>query len=131
VSTVQSEVLASEQTVDAYQVFNQILDEGISQATIATVNAYTELETLDKAYDRIKAEWYGTDAYPLPTFVLGAMDLGAVDLIVDGTAVAAYAFAAGDITISTDIGGKGLGVVTTITAIHNYWSCHISKFCSP
>jgi len=117
VSTVQIGVLASDQTVDAYQGFNQILDEGITQATIATVNAYTELETLDKAYDRIKAEWYGTDAYPLPTFVLGAMDLGAVDLIVDGTAAAAYAFAAGDITISTDIGGKGLAVGTTITAI--------------
>lgn len=99
-------VRAPNGTVETFQDFLLIPDAGISQATVATVEAYTELETLDKAYDRIKAEWRNTNDYPLPVFVGSAMDLGAVDLIIDGDMTTAYSFAAGDITIGTDTGSS-------------------------
>lgn len=104
-------------SVLTYQNFVLLPDAGITQTTQATVAAYTTLETLDKLYDRIKSEWYDNNSYPLPVFVGVAIDLGAVDLIVDGNASSAYAFSAGDITISTNTGSLNLGIGTTIKEI--------------
>jgi len=104
------------QAVD-YVNFILVPDLGITQTTQATVDAYTTLETLDKAYDRIKAEWYNNDAYPLPEFAGGVLNLGTIDLFVDGNAVTAYAFTAGDIIISTNTGAKNLSIGTTVKEI--------------
>lgn len=116
-STTQIGVLDSDLSVGEYSTFIMSKDSGITQTTQSTVDAYTELETLDKMYDRIKAEWYDNDAYPLPTYNGIGIDLDDVDLIVDGNATAAYAFSSGDIIISTDTGDKNLSPGTKITSI--------------
>jgi len=116
-STVEIGVLASDLTVDSYSTFILSEDAGITQTTKATVDAYTTLETLDKAYDRIKAEWYDNDSYPLNTFSGVSMDLGATDLIIDGTTTSAYSYTSGDIIISTNTGAKNLTIGSTIKEI--------------
>lgn len=92
----------SDLSVARYERFFMTKDPGVTETTKATVDAYSGLGNMDQLYDRTKAEWYDNDDYPLPTANGATMDLGTADLIVDGDAGAAFAYAAGpdEITIN-------------------------------
>ena len=111
-TSVQIGVLASDVSVDEYSTLIFTPDAGITQTTKATVDAYTTLDDLNEIYDRTKAEWYDNDAYPLPTKTDLNMNVGSANLLIDGTAGAAFAYASGPDTITA----KG----TTVSATANF-----------
>lgn len=115
--TTQIGLLASDVSVDSYSTFVLTLDVGVSETNITTVESYTQLEDLDKAYDRIKAEWYNNNDYPLCYLDVSSMNIGSTDLIIDGSAGTAYSYAGGVITISTNTGDLNLDVGTNINGI--------------
>lgn len=81
-----------------------VIDLLVTETTKATVDAYSTLDDAFELYDRDKAEFF--DAYDSETSTVlsrsGAqIVLGAVDLVIDATAVAAYAYSAtGDGTVT-------------------------------
>jgi hypothetical protein len=102
-------------------------DTNISQTTQATVDAYTELETLDKLYDRAKS-WKMESAnihYPslslLPISANGSiLDLDSRNLTIDATATSPFAIDKNThtITIKASIlkrGTKFTSITTTGT----------------
>jgi hypothetical protein len=88
-----------------------LVDPALSETTRATVDAYTEIDDLDKLYDRAKS-WKctaGDTTYPtrstLPVTADGdTLDLGDCDLVIDKTAGSAFAINTGTdvITIKAD-----------------------------
>jgi hypothetical protein len=77
-------------------------DLSISQATRATVDAYTTLETPEKFYDRAKSYICGnftTYQSPLATRSGSTIDAGSYDVEIDATAVSTFAFNGSKITI--------------------------------
>lgn len=90
-------------TVALYSNFIMVPDEGISETIISNVEAYTGLNNLDKVYDRIKAEWYNNNNYPLAISNGNQFNLGTTDLIIDGTTGGTYTYNSGsdEITISS------------------------------
>jgi hypothetical protein len=103
----------------------QLRDQAISQTVKATVDAYTQLETLDKVYDRAKAFAFDNFAGESATIfaVNGtALDAGARNIVIDGAAVAVFALNTGTNTItikaSSLAGGtkfKSVGTTGTVT----------------
>jgi hypothetical protein len=85
----------------------QAVDENIT-ASEATALAYTELDTLDKLYDRsmawkcISAEnsQYPTLADQLATGSGTALDFGSINIVIDGAAASAFAVNTGTNTIT-------------------------------
>ena len=98
--------------------FFLLTDESIAEATKATVDAYTDLETAQKFYDRAKA--YLVDNYAGETSTLvsrsgDTIDAGSYDVVVDATAAVPFAFDGSVITIKTsDFAGNisTTGIVT-------------------
>lgn len=92
----------SDLSISRYQNFILAPDAGISMSAITLVEAYTKLDTLDKLYDRIKAEWYNNDSYPLALNSGNEFDLGSTDLIIDATTGGTYTYSSAndEITIS-------------------------------
>lgn len=77
-------------------------DLSISQATRATVDAYTTLETPEKFYDRAKSYICGnftTYQSLLATRSGSTIDAGSYDVEIDATAVSTFAFNGSKITI--------------------------------
>lgn len=77
-------------------------DSSITEATKATVDAYTELETPEKFYDRAKSYLYDNYAGETATLVTRSgslINLGSYNLTIDATAGAAFALAGSTITI--------------------------------
>ena len=73
------------------------LDTNISQTDKSIIDAYTEIETLDKLYDRSSswkvdnlAEEYPAIDSPLIAVTGTTLDLGSQNLIVDATAADAF-----------------------------------------
>lgn len=104
-------------------------DPNISEATKATVDAYTEIDNLDKLYDRAKS-WKIEDSnlgYPSGGALLvtannmsTVLDLGNHDLVIDASAASAFAVDKinGVITIKAStlfVGSRFNGVKTTGT----------------
>jgi hypothetical protein len=84
-------------------------DGGITQATKATVDAYTTITTAAQFYDRAKSWWYD-NFENLPTSQQGVLlvdrtgtllDVGAYNITLNNTAGAVFAFASSTITIKT------------------------------
>lgn len=84
-----------------------IADSAITEATQATVAAYTTLETLAKVYDyschwltlsgaNMEAAGIGSR---LLTYSAGVLDCGALNVIIDATAVSVFSLATGTMTI--------------------------------
>ena len=109
---------------------NQVLvvDNNISQSDKSTVDAYTEIETLDKLYDRAiswKIDNVGEEYPTIGTQLVSSsgdsmLDLGEHNLVVDATATAAFAVdtASKTITIkanSLTAGSKFTSITTTGT----------------
>ena len=94
----------------SYQPFFLSLDESITEANQATVDAYTTLDTPEKLYDRAKSAWYDNETYPLLTRSGNTVDLGAYNLTIDATAASAYAFSGNTITIKAS---QYIGNLTT------------------
>jgi hypothetical protein len=84
-------------------------DGGITQATKATVDAYTTITTAAQFYDRAKSWWYDnfetlTTAQQGAVLVTRAgtlLDAGAYNVTLNNTAGAVFAFASSTITIKT------------------------------
>jgi hypothetical protein len=81
-------------------------DANVSQTNKATVDAYTEINTLDRLYDRAKSWTCDNLALANPSF--GAqvavgngteLNLGGFDLVVDATAASAFAITGNTLTI--------------------------------
>ena len=95
-------------------------DASITQATKATVDAYTTLDDAFELYDRAKSDLYDNFVGETATTVSRAgsqIELTDINLVIDATAGLAYALAAGTITAksSTFTGGATAttGTVTT------------------
>ena len=83
-----------------------LTDSNISETTKSTVDAYTEIDTLDRLYDRAKSWTVDNLALANPSF--GAqlangngteLNLGAFDLVVDASAASAFTVVGNTITI--------------------------------
>lgn len=94
--------IRSDLSVEAYQAFILAPDSGVTELDRSVVLGYTGLNTLEKLFDRTKAEWYENDGYPLPVNNGAIIDLGPTDLIIDGNAASAFSYASGpdEITIN-------------------------------
>lgn len=99
-------------------------DNNIAETSKAVVDAYTNIETLDKLYDRAKSYKVDNIAYPAINFQVidGAgsqLNLGSKNLVVDGTAASAFAINTATNTITIDAtamnctGGNFTSLVTT------------------
>ncbi len=117
-SSVQIGELNADGTVKRYSTKILAVDNGISETNRTTVAGYTALENLDKAYDRIKLEWYDNDGYPLPTFSNKSLTLGSTDLTIDGsTTVPVYAFSGNEITLGINTASKKILAGTKVKEI--------------
>jgi len=99
---------------------NEVLidDLSVTESTKATVDAYTELETPEKFYDRAKAYLYDNYAGETSTIVSrsgNTINLGSYDLVIDATASPAFALAGNTITIHADTFTGNLTTTGTIT----------------
>jgi hypothetical protein len=102
-------------------------DGGITQATKATVDAYTTITTAAQFYDRAKSWWYD-NFENLPTSQQGVLlvdrtgtllDAGAYNITLNNTAGAVFAFASSTITIKTATFTDTLTTTGTITLSQN------------
>jgi len=87
-------------------------------ASQSVADAYTELETPEKFYDRAKAYLYDNYAGETSTIVSrsgNTIDLGSYDLVIDATATPAFALAGNTITIHADTFTGNLTTTGTIT----------------
>jgi DNA/RNA endonuclease YhcR with UshA esterase domain len=108
--------IAADKTVDSYSLKYLTPDTGVT-VTKTVALAYTKLDTLDKLYDRCKAEWRDNNDYPLVVPNGYKLDLDDVDIKIDGGSGSAYSYSSSTITISCDdtlvTGSKFTTVKTT------------------
>lgn len=105
-------------TVSEYQTFIMNNDLNLTELNTATVSTYTDIDTIDKLYDRQKLGWYNTDAVALLGKQGAQIVLGAKDLTLDATAGAVWAATLNSVTVksTTYTGGATAttGKVTTL-----------------
>ena len=92
-------------------------DALVSESNRTTVDAYTELETSAKFYDRAKSYLtanYAGEAATLVTRSGSAIDAGAFDVVIDATAASAFALSGNTITIKAS---EFVGDITTTGTI--------------
>ena len=92
-------------------------DSLISESNRTSVDAYTELETSVKFYDRAKSYLtanYAGEATTLVTRSGNAIDAGSFDVVIDATAVSAFALTGNTITIKAS---EFVGDITTTGTI--------------
>jgi len=107
--------------ISAEDVFNPSIvyldDAIITESTQATVDAYTELETPQKFYDRA-VSWLESNITNEQSFLVSrsgdAIDAGSYNVIIDATAGSAFAVAGSTITIKAN---TFIGDVTTTGTI--------------
>ena len=105
--------LSSDYTTDEPAFFTLNNDLNITEADKAVVLLYTDLETINKLYDRHKAEWRDNDNYALIDKNGSQLSLGTIDLILDGTEATVYASTPTSITTkSTTFTG---GIITAVS----------------
>jgi hypothetical protein len=97
-------------------------DSNITQTTKATVDGYTEINTLDRLYDRAKSWTCDNLALANPSF--GAqvatgngteLNLGGFDLVVDASAASAFAIVGNTVTIKASTLAAGSKFATLRT----------------
>ena len=101
-----------------------IADSAITEATQATVAAYTALETLAKVYD-YSCHWLTLSGSNMETAGLGlqplsysggVLDCGALNVVIDATAASVFTVAAGTMTIkASSLSGTKIQTTGTIT----------------
>ena len=97
----------------------QLRDQAISQTVKATVDAYTQLETLDKLYDRAKAHAFDNFAGETTTIFAAngtTLDAGARNIVIDSAALATFALAGNAITIKATAFTAGVKFKSLATA---------------
>ena len=94
-------------------------DLSITHVNKTTVDAYTEIETAQKLYDRAKS-WlvdnYTGQTSPILSRNGNSIDLNALNIVVDKTAATAFAFNGTTITIKADSFSGNLLTTGSITA---------------
>jgi len=112
--------IASDYSADVPLVFTMNNDLNMTESDKATVLAYVaaDLGDVNKFYDRSRAEWRDNDNYPVINRVGSQLDLGAIDIVLDGTAGSDYSATSTVITakVVTYTGGatSTTGDVTTL-----------------
>ena len=101
-----------------------IADSAITEATQATVAAYTALETLAKVYD-YSCHWLTLSGSNMETAGLGmqllsysggVLDCGALNVVIDATAASVFSLVTGTLTIkASSLTGTKLQTTGTIT----------------
>jgi hypothetical protein len=97
-------------------------DSAIAEATKATVDAYTELETPEKFYDRAKSYLYDNFTGETSTVVArsgNTIDAGSYDVVLDATAVQAFDLTGNVITIHADIFTGNITTTGTVTLLNS------------
>ena len=96
-------------------------DTAVTETTRATTDAYAAISDLSRLYDRSKSYKVSNIgdpslATPMAVAAGSTVDLGALNLIVDGDAVSAYAFATNTITITPNLAPQvnRIGSSTTV-----------------
>ena len=93
-------------------------DSLISETTKATTDAYTELETAQKFYDRAKAylvDNYAGETVTTITRTGDTVDAGSYDIDIDATAASVFAFDGSTITIKASTFTGNLTTTGTVT----------------
>lgn len=101
-----------------------LADSAITEATVATVAAYTTLETLAKIYD-YSSYWLTLSGANMETAGLGSsllsfnggvLDCGALNVVIDATAASVFSVATGTLTIkASSLTGTKIQTTGTIT----------------
>ena len=99
-----------------------IVDPSVTEADRAVVDAYTDLNTSARLYDRLKS-WlvdnYDGESEPLVEFAGAALDLGTRNLTIDATSTDVLAFdATGDLTIRASTFTSPLRLTGTISMVN-------------
>lgn len=95
-----------------------ITDFTLTQTNKTTVDAYTELETPEKLYDRAKSYLY--DNYAGETSLIAsrqgtAIDMGSFNLVIDATASSAFALSGNTVTIKASTFTGDITTTGTVT----------------
>jgi hypothetical protein len=95
----------------------QTADSGITQANVATVAAYTTLETLDKLYDYIRYyESVNVSQDQIATKAGSSIDLGSYNLVVNATAGSVFTVVGSTITIKASTLTAGSTFTSFVTS---------------
>ena len=111
-------ILGADYSVNTYENFNLVPDASITELDKAVVEAYTELETPQKFYDRAKSEWRDNDNYALVTRSGETIDAGSFNVVIDATAVSVFAFAGSTITVKATVFTGNLTTTGTVTLLN-------------
>lgn len=103
-------LLNADYSVNTYEDFNLVADSSLTELDKTVVDAYTELETAQKFYDRAKSEWRDNDDYAIITRSGDTIDAGTYDVVVDATAGSVFAFDGSTVTI---LAANFIGNITT------------------
>lgn len=98
-----------------------LLDNLITETDKATVDAYTEIETSQKFYDRAKSWLYDNYAGETSTLVSRngtEINAGAYDVVIDATAVSPFSVAGNTITIKASTYIGDMTTTGTITLLN-------------
>ena len=96
-------------------------DAGVTETSKTTVDAYTELETAEKVYDRAKSFLYDNYAGELATLVTRngiEINAGSYDVDIDATASVPFAFDGSKITIKASTYTGNFVTTGTITLLN-------------
>jgi len=91
----------ADKSVARYSKFFLIPDVGVT-VTKSTALGYTKIDTLEKLYDRCKAEWRDNSNHPIPQKDGVKIDFGSTSLVIDGSSGTAYSYSSPTITIKSD-----------------------------
>jgi len=118
--TSRTEILRGNGGLDV--TWNLVTDTSITQTNRTTVDAYTEIDTLDRLYDRYNSWHVDNFATAYPSIGVrklsgngSDLDCGSANIVVDGTAASAFAVDTGTDTIT--IKASVLSAGTTFTGI--------------
>lgn len=112
---IVSQVISVEDTFDF--PITLLNDLSLTETNKTIVDAYTEIETPQKLYDRAKAylyDNYSGESSPLIIRSNSSVDLGAYDLVIDASATPAFSLSGNTITIHAD---NYTGDITTTGAV--------------
>jgi len=117
VTTVSVPLKYANKTIITWTLF---VDTDITETNKTTVDAYTELETPQKVYDRAKSHLYDNYQGEVQPFILRSgefLDFGPKSFTIDKTTTSAFAFNGYETTIKAD---KFSGSVITQDGVYLY-----------
>lgn len=116
-----------------WYTFTDIPDDGISEPTLATVQAYTTIEDANKLYDRIAAYRLTEPGIKLGNIVTRAgplLQFGSYSGVVDQTAASALAVSGSTITIKSNILEASSKYTTIVATPPATWEAAINEVIS-